>query len=116
MSGIEHMDSTFRPAETLLSFSLGVLSWCDALARSLEPLELPPPHVEMLAEQRLVTAEPADDAMSLILGLLAFERSFRAALELGCDPPAPTEAAATCNFSSVSSHSGARPALHTGGS
>lgn len=80
MSAIEQLDGAFHPADTLLCFSLGVLSWCDALARAVEPFDLPPPNVEALAEQRLVAAEPADDAVFLILGLLAFERAFRAAL------------------------------------
>jgi hypothetical protein len=102
VSALEHMDSVFRPANTVLGFSLGVLSWCDALASALENIELPPPNVGVLAEQRLVAAEPADDAMFLIIGLLAFERSFRAALELACAAP-PAEAAGTCNSGSAPS-------------
>jgi hypothetical protein len=81
------MDVAFRPGDTLLTGVLGVLCWCDALARAL-PDDRDQADVPELAERQLLEPVP-DDALHFLLGLVAFERRFRAALERDVRSRAP---------------------------
>src|SRR5687767_11819199 len=73
---LEGMDGSFRQADVVLHFVLGLLSWLGPLARAVAEPELA---ASETAPGELSGCDPAP--LHLLLGLISFDQTLRAALE-----------------------------------
>ncbi|MEO8180979.1 MAG: hypothetical protein ABI895_19260 [Deltaproteobacteria bacterium] len=73
---LEGMDASFRQADVVLHFVLGLLSWSGPLGRAVAE---PEPAASETASAELSGLDPA--SLHLLLGLISFDQTLRAALE-----------------------------------